>query len=463
MIGAALILAGLEAALGGIALLLSRRRPASAALGLLAVTAPLEVYRTPVLGANLSLFRISLAVGLAVLICGPDLELRRHLRDPITLGYAFLTGVMATSLVFVSDNRSLGLRVFSQVAVGTAAVVVVAGLARRIGSPARVAGTLAAGAVLPVLAGFWQASFGSSPGAPLLPLLGLLPAAAGLQVSRDASSFVGNALRVKATFADPNHFGAYCALLLGPVLSLAGLAAARRAATRSAVAGVLALALACMILLSGSRSAWLAAAVCAVGAAASLLPPLLRGTSGRARVRIVAASVLALAVLAGVGAPVVGSRLDDASAANHQSDRTHSLTLRKAADDLLDHPVFGIGIADFGPQLGEAPLTSGAHSTYLTVGAELGGVGLLALLTALAATGRALAAGVRGGDDELRAIAIGLVCGYAGFAVAAFFYDLWWDDFQWVLAGTVLGLCGATTGRLRLKRTVSPRRLAVEL
>ncbi|HEY5199185.1 MAG TPA: O-antigen ligase family protein [Solirubrobacteraceae bacterium] len=458
MIGATLILVCLEAVLGLAAWLLCGRRPDQAALGLLAVTAPLEDYRTPLLGVNVSLFRLSLVVALAVLARGRLNQLRQPSRDPITLAYALLAAIMAISLVLFSDNRSLGFRVLSQVAVGTVAMVVVAGLVRRIGHPVRVAGTLVVGVALPIAAGFWQASFGSTRAAPLLPFLASLPAAPGLEVSRIGSSFAGATLRVKSTFADPNHFGAYCALLLGPLLGLLGLAAGRRSVRWIAASSAVVIALVCMILLSGSRSAWLAAGVCVVGCGAAFLPALLRGMSSRARGRAALGSAVAVAVLALVGSPIVASRLNDATAANRQSNETHSLTLRRASDDLVEMPVLGIGLSDFGPQLGEGPLTSGAHSTYLTVGAELGFVGLFALLAVLVLTGRALAAGIRRGDGELRMVATGLACGYAGFALAAAFYDLWWDDFQWLIAGSVLGLCGAVAGPLSGRRAVGRRR-----
>jgi O-antigen ligase len=155
---------------------------------------------------------------------------------------------------------------------------------------------------------------------------------------------------------------------------------------------------------------------------------------------VVAVVVTALAV------PAVTHRLTNA-AANVHSNHVHAHTLRQAARDLARHPVFGIGLADFGPQLGEAPLTSGAHSTYLTVGAELGLAGLLALVAAVACTARVLINACRATSGPARQLAIGLAGGYAGFAVAAGFYDLWWDDFNWLVSGVVFGVCALLTAR----------------
>jgi hypothetical protein len=456
-----LTLLAIETLLGVGAWLLCGRRVFQAALGLLAATAPLEVYRTPVLGVNLSLFRISLVLALILVTAGgawPDLG--RTARDPVTRAYGLLAAVMAVSLVLISDNRSLAFRVFSQVVIGVVAVIVVGALVRRIGDPVRAAVTVLAGVALPILAALWQVR--SSGGSSGLPFLGSLPAAPGLEVSRESASFAGSTVRAKATFADPNHFGAYCALLLGPAVGLLSVGVARRSIPTAATAAGLAAALGGMVLASESRSAWLAAAVCLIGAGPALVRPGLRRMTTRARIGAAAATLVLVGGLVAVAIPVVRNRTA-ASTANTESNVTHSYTLRKAADDLRSRPLLGIGLADFGPQVGEGPRTSGAHSTFLTIGAELGLIGLLAFVGALAVTGRAVAAGIRRGSGDLRRIAIGLACGFAGFATASVLYDLWLDDFQWVVTGVVVGICGALVdplvlpGRLHRIRRPWPR------
>jgi hypothetical protein len=368
-------------------------------------------------------------------------------RDPVTRAYGLFAAVMAVSLVLMSDNRSLAFRVLSQVVVGVVTVIVVGALVRRTGDPIRAAMAILSGVGLPILAALWQVR--SSGGSSGLPFLGSLPAAPGLEVSRESASFAGSMVRAKATFADPNHFGAYCALLLGPALGLLSVAVARRSVPGAATATALAAALGCMVLASESRSAWLAAAVCLVGAGPALLRPELRRMTARGRVGAAVGAFIVSGALVLVAIPVVRNRTA-ATTANTGSNMTHSYTLRKAADDLRTRPVFGIGLADFGPQVGEGPRTSGAHSTFLTIGAELGFVGLLSFAGALAVTGRAVVAGIRRGSPDLRRIAIGLACGFAGFTTASVLYDLWLDDFQWVVTGVVVGICGALVDPLVL-------------
>ncbi|MDQ3721269.1 MAG: O-antigen ligase family protein [Actinomycetota bacterium] len=455
-----LVLVGIEAVLFLIAWLIARRRLPHTALALIAMTAPLEVYRTPVLDLNLSLFRLAVLIGAGVVLAGPARRcVADLLRDPVVWVYAALLALMVVSLLVFSQNRDLGFRVMSQVAIGIVVVVVVAALVQRIDDPPVAMALLLCGIALPVAAACWQAIAYSAGTDATLPGLGDLPAAAGLEGSREGLSFVGTAVRLKATFSDPNHFGAFAALMTGPCLGVLAQGLHRRSRVTVTAAAALAAALGCMVFASSSRSAMLALAVCILGVAVLSGTSLLGGMSSRGRVLSGAVAVVICAGIAIAALPLLQQRLDPSAAANVESNRTHQTTLSRAGDNLVAEPLVGIGLADFGPQLGEGPRTSGAHSTYLTVGAELGGAGLILLLLAIAATARLMVAGVRRARGPLGELSVGLACGYAGFVLAAALYDLWWDDFHWVAVGVGLGLLApvAPFSIPRVLRRLAPR------
>jgi hypothetical protein len=447
-----LLLIGLEVVLAGACWLLAGRQLDRALLCLLVVTAPLEVYRTPVLGVNVSLFRLSLAIAMAVFATGAvRASDRRFGRDRILLVYLALLGVMVLSLAVRSENTSLGARLISQIGIGLVTATIVAHLATK--TPARVvAGFWIAGSVLPLLAGVWQGLAQDLGAQPDLPFLDLLPVASGLDITRETIYF-GNEVRMRGTFGDPNHFAIYTLFAFGMVGGLLHHYRKRRNLPMGLTMAFVAFAAAGALISTYSRSAWVAAVIALLLAAPFLHRPI-RNAGARALIPLLAAVGVCIAIAVPT-APAITDRLASDTKSNVMSNESHTRTMRVAWRDLRDNPVLGIGVSDFGRQLHEAPRTSGAHSSYLTVAAELGLPGLILLISGLALTlmrvGRSVAV-FPGGIQ--RSTLIGMLVTYVGFAAASFFYDLWWDDFHWVFLGLLLGLT-VDGEALRRRRGVS--------
>jgi O-antigen ligase len=248
--------------------------------------------------------------------------------------------------------------------------------------------------------------------------------------------------RVRGTFGDPSHFGTYL-LIVGAAALASGVAAFRRGATWVAIGlGALLVCILAAIFGTYSRSAWLGF----VGAIAiltlSLWHRLVTDPAGTRRAAVlplvVACSFIALTA---PFASAINVRLDPSSAGNVVSNSVHERTMTVALDDLIGYPLTGIGIADLGPQLEQAVRSSGAHSSYLTVAAELGAPGLLLLLLGLALTLRMLQQRMGASTDPDRLVLRGLAAGYIGFAIANLSYDLWWDDFHWLVLGLIIAAC----------------------
>jgi len=104
------------------------------------------------------------------------------------------------------------------------------------------------------------------------------------------------------------------------------------------------------------------------------------------------------------------------------------------------HPFSGVGLGGYGHYANEPSIISSAHSTFLTVAAELGIVGVALLLGAISVTLIAAVRSTRRASGGNRAILGGFTAAYAGLAVANIIYEVWMDDFQWVLFGLVLAL-----------------------
>lgn len=169
-----------------------------------------------------------------------------------------------------------------------------------------------------------------------------------------------------------NALGIFTAIA---ALAAAGLAlSARRRAARLAALAPLAVLLPALYLTS-SRGAWLAFA--------AGLPLLVRFGGG---VRGTAVAVLGALALAAVAAVLIVSGGPEPLAQLAGENRRDYW--RVAWNDYLDHPLLGDGAGSFGDYwLAHGPggsFTRTAHSLYLQSLAELGPVGLLLVLTALA-------------------------------------------------------------------------------
>jgi O-antigen ligase len=440
---ALVILLGLEGVLFAIAYLLSEGEWERVGIYLLAATAPLEVYRTVVGKVDVSLFRLSLLVSIVIFTIQGDrrARLRRLAGLPLVRAYLAFAGVVGVALIVHPINPFLAERQLAQIVIGAVALGVFAELART-QSIERAAMAIVIGAVLPILAALWQGLAPEIGASEALPLLDKLPAAVGLEITRQAlSSFGTIGARAKGTFGDPNHFGVYIGFVICLALALTLLAGQRRNRSAQLSYGAMAAAATATLVATFSRSAWVGTVVAvlllAAGVTRAWRTKALRPPSRRLAVATV---IAALAASAGV-APRVVERVAPGSKINVVSDRSHAGTVRFAWHQFVSHPVLGIGPGGLGIKLHLAPRTSGAHSTYLTVAGELGVFGVLALFLVIAIALRLLASAYRLlSSTPMVALALGLGAAYVGYLASNVTYDIFFDDFHWVMLGAVTAL-----------------------
>jgi hypothetical protein len=426
---AALVLVGLRSAKA------TRVWPAA----LLVVTAPLEVYRSSSgAGLNLSLFRIALLVGMVAYVV--DLRHgRKRLPQWLAMPFVLYAGLVAwqlVSLAFVTPNHSLAYRFLGQYVAGLlAAFIITRYVARR--DLYLIAAVCGAGAVLPLVAAAYRVFSVRHGGSGDLPGLSELPLDPTIQAARRSGSFLlDGTQRLNATFSDPNHFGFYIAtvflIMLGAVCRLLLFV---RPIPREQAAAYALLTTAAGVAMVGtySRSTWL------LGLVGVLLLGLLAGRSVWSRRRVLVTAVVGAVVL-GLASPVIASRLGTSERGNAVSTHVHEHTMRIAVKLIAQHPVLGVGLGGYGHHAGQPPIISSAHSTFFTVAAELGVVGVSLLLGAMAVTSIGAIKSARKTASGDRVLIGAFAAAYTGLAVANLLYEVWMDDFQWVLFGLVLAV-----------------------
>jgi O-Antigen ligase len=437
-------LVGIEAALIAACRLLCRGSWQRTALYVLGVTAPLEIYRTAIAKFDISLFRLSLLLALGVLVASSRSRVRllvSWLRHPLVLTYLLLCGLVLLALLVHPIDQFLGVREAAQIAIGAVALAIVAELVRR-ESPQRAAGAIVAGSALPILAAGWQAIAPKLGASGALPLLDRLPAAQGLEITRQAlSSFGPIGARAKGTFGDPDHFGVYLIFAMCVALGLL-IVALQRDDRRAQIANAaMATAATATLVATYSRSAWIGALIGALITVAWALRHWRLGDLRAPSRRVVLALGVVAVILAAGEASSVIKRASPSSSINVVSDREHSSTVRFAYHQFIDHPLLGIGPGGLGVKLKLPPRTSGASSTYLSVSAQVGVFGLLALLAAAAIALWLLLRVYRSlGATLLRALPVALAAAYVGFLAANVTYDVWFDDFHWLMLGAIAGM-----------------------
>jgi O-antigen ligase len=220
-------------------------------------------------------------------------------------------------------------------------------------------------------------------------------------------------------FGYANALGVFAAIA---IILAAGLAlSARRGRDRLAAAASLVVLLPALLLTS-SRGAWVALPI---GALAMLY------VSGRIRLRVALLSLLTAGLVVGI---LLGTGITDVDSIAGENRPRY---WRVAWDDFESNPLLGSGAGTFGSYwLSHRPATTGefahdAHSLYLETLAELGLVGLVLLLPALALP----LIDLRQRRDGLLATAAG---GYVVFLVHA---GIDWD---WEMPAVTLAglLCG---------------------
>lgn len=215
---------------------------------------------------------------------------------------------------------------------------------------------------------------------------------AGSGVGRD--DFV----RVTSTLGNASNFGVFLAVAL-PVLLLGALRDASR--TWRVVSAAAAVAASAMLVLCGSRGAWLGAMAGTALGVVMLWPAL----GGRARLRYAAASVAIPALLCASAAIANPALVERAASAIDSSSRTVARRLsiwRSSARMVRDRPFLGFGPNAFQyayPAYREEGQVSGsrgyqaaesAHNVFLDVTTSTGVLGLALAVTALAAAAHVL-------------------------------------------------------------------------
>jgi uncharacterized protein with GYD domain len=210
-------------------------------------------------------------------------------------------------------------------------------------------------------------------------------------INYHTSSFAGN---IFSTFGNPNHLGAYLAMIF-PVVVVLGLGA-KRWAWRAA-GTVVGIVLLVELVRTAARGAWVGVIVAALVLAVFLAPEL------RQRAAVVAGATVGLAAVGITGMAAFGRHfLNQPLSSLYQSGGTTSIEQRfeiwrTALHIAVLNPVAGIGPDAFGlvyPRyqsaawvkgLGATYLVNGAHDIVMNVLADQGFVGLALFLAILAA------------------------------------------------------------------------------
>ena len=458
------VLVAIELVLAGIAFLAARRDWRRAALFLLVVTAPLEVYRSDLGPFNVSLFRLSLIPALAAAASiaysswqgSPEerQSVRRRVRAgaPIPLAYTLFAAVVGLSMLVNLPTSPLGPRELATSVVAVVAIVCVAVLANHAGLRT-IAGYMVAASVLPILASTWQAVAPRIDADPQLPLLSRLTVARGLDINREAPVRLDSyTARTKGTFGDPNHYATFLLVVIACGIVLTLLARRERNGRWTATFALCSAAALFSLISSYSRSAWLGFVVAAIAFVA--LGVRTRQLGKMPDRRRLAIGGVVLLLIAAPAIPNVVKRLEPNTNVNKGSNTVHLDTANAALDAFGSNPVLGVGPGWLGPRVDppEDPRTSVAHCTYLTVASEEGVLGLLSLLLAAGLTLAAFFRGTRDPDRERALLAIAFGAAYLGFVVANITYDMWFDDVHWISIGVATALASAAAPALSLRR-----------
>jgi O-antigen ligase len=208
------------------------------------------------------------------------------------------------------------------------------------------------------------------------------------------------------------------------------------------LAAVIAAGGAAMLVLSESRSAWIAATVILF----VLMALLARGRNLRALALVAAAVLIALGLVLGTGTlhKVVEQRLN-ARTATSESVTHRVWSAEYAIGQIGQKPVFGAGAPGFSAEEANNRTSIGAiDNGYLSVTVDMGLVGLgaalIPILIALAVLARCLRFGVT------PPLELALALGILGMAVVTLFYD----SFYWAQIDLLFAAMGGALS-LRLK------------
>jgi hypothetical protein len=348
-------------------------RPAFGVYGAIAV-APLHLYRHAVGPANFSLFRV-LILMLAVALGAHFVLGTRQLAGRALPASVYIVAILIVAYVAeaaVQSGRSLtglGETIFGQRAFFLASAFVLAlgilwlGLNRR-----TVLQMVIFSAIPPFLLAFHQLLVGDPSAS--LPLQTFIKIPGGVDAVR-SGGFAERGLRPAATFADPNFLAIFAALTFIIADSQRGAELAWLRVTNA----LMRLTSVIVIVVAGSRTGVVIVAVYLLATrAARWSAPLW------AKAIIAGALLSAIVFIVFVGGPIDVLGRGNPSQSTHQ----HVETRAAAVGIGMAHPVFGVGIGNLGPLLGEPPDRSSAHALPFTVFAEEGALGLLLTMLAIA-------------------------------------------------------------------------------
>ena len=120
-----------------------------------------------------------------------------------------------------------------------------------------------------------------------------------------------------------------------------------------------------------------------------------------------------------------------------------------ARQNFIDHPVLGIGLGNFAPQIAKDGVIIQipfhvAHNTYMDVAANMGLSGLIPFVGVLIGSVFTLRKVVKRAtapeDVMVRQVALGLQAGILGYMVCAFFLSTLWLQVFWLCTFLTMSL-----------------------
>jgi O-antigen ligase len=296
----------------------------------------------------------------------------------------------------------------------------------------------------------------------------------------EVSTFGSKVARLSNLYTfDANDLG--LVLLIGLVLSLLTFQSSKLPG--KIVSVTVMLGVGATIARSGSRGALIGLVVVAV-----TLLIMMKTVPLHKRLLTVGAVVLSLVLAAGPGYwEQMRTMLSPKEDYNWTSTTGRKETLKRGIGYMIQHPVFGLGISNFGRAecldteseraaqsqlIGIGVKCTSPHNTWLQAGTELGvpGLGLWVLLTFGTVVGmnrlrRKLPRAWSRGDPESRflyAASVYLPVAMIAFMASSTFLSFAWIDIAYILAGFAVGLQQAARVRLRREHpSVLPRQASV--
>jgi len=243
------------------------------------------------------------------------------------------------------------------------------------------------------------------------------------------------ATRATGTTIQPNLFAGYLVLIIPLVFAAAAVLGQRWVAV--AAGAILLYGVALIATLSRSGFMGLVAGTVAL---AILLPEKCK------KIAVLGASVFVALFITGLAGPLA-DRLGEA--AGHLTSLAGRLPIWDAAVQMLiQHPAFGVGVANFDNALGwynPALHFDHAHNLFLNIAAERGIIGLATFSIVLVALFRTLAKGFNQGASPVhRAVSAGLAASFVAFFAHSMF-DVSYYDYKilllfWLLMGIAASL-----------------------